>query len=113
MSWPPDVPDFLSKKPSALERLESLSPELINAMTDVEMIHHIHDAALGLAESYQRECQDRSSYGYEDCVLFVAEALVETGAAIDGKLGSQMISKSQQEAKNASQQCFLSDQEQS
>jgi hypothetical protein len=106
MPWHPDVPDFITEKPRALEKIERLSPEVIHAMTHLEMEEHIEDAATGLAKAYHDKCKQRMDYGMDECVLLVAGALSQTGGSIGGEIGSLMVGKSLDEAKQACRRFF-------
>jgi hypothetical protein len=106
MPWHPDVPDFIIEKPHALEKIERLSQDVINAMTHLEMEEHIEDAASGLAKAYHDKCKQRLDYGVDECILLVAGALSQTGGSMGGVMGSLMVGKSMDEAKRACHQFF-------
>lgn len=106
MSWHPDIPDFPAEKPHQLEKLERLPSDIINAMTHLEVEEHIRDAALSLANVYHKKCKKRRDFGYDECVLLVSEALSQTGASIEGKLGPLMVGESNGVAHMACRQYF-------
>lgn len=106
MPWRPDIPDFPGKKPHMLEKLEKLPPEIIHAMTGLEVNEHVRDAANSLASSYHSNCVKNKDYGYNECVLFVSGALSQIGSAVEGQLGIAMVGTSQNSASEACRQCF-------
>jgi hypothetical protein len=106
MPWHPDIPDFPIDKPHALEKLEKLSPDVINAMTKLEISEHIRDAAQSLAKTYHDKCTQREDWGYDECVLLVSGALSQTGGSITGKMGPVMVGKSTEAAHKACRQYF-------
>ena len=106
MPWHPDVPDFINEKPHALEKIERLSPDVMNAMTHLEMEEHIEDAAASLAKSYHDKCKQRMDYGVDECIMLVSGALSQTGGSIGGAMGSLMVGKSLDEAKQACHRYF-------
>jgi hypothetical protein len=106
MSWHPDIPDFLNEKPREIEILEEFTPEMMNAMTGLEVNEHIENAAHALAKSYYNFCQNRTDYGYDECVMIVSGALSELGASLDCKLGTTMVAESISAAKKASREYF-------
>jgi hypothetical protein len=109
MPWHPDIPDFLNEKPHEIENIEKLTVEMMNAMTGLEIDEHIENAAHALAKSYYNLCQNRTDYGYEECVMIVSGALSELGASLDSKLGSAMVGESVHAAKKASREYFPED----
>lgn len=101
MNWRPDIPDFPGEKPYLLEKLENLPPEMINAMTGLEVSEHVRDAANSLARGYHHDCKKNRDYGYQECVLLVSGALSQTGSSLSGQLGASMVGKSQTAASEA------------
>jgi hypothetical protein len=106
MPWHPDIPEFPGGKPRILEKLEKLPPEMINAMTGLEVDEHVRDAANSLAQGYHSHCKKNKDYGYGECVLFVSGALSQLGSSVSGKLGMNMVGKSHQSASEACKQYF-------
>jgi hypothetical protein len=105
MPWPPDVPDFLFKKPLELEKLEKLPPEIIHAMTRVEIDEKIRDAADSLSKSYS-SCPSSELKNYDKCVAVVSGALSETGSSLPGQLGSLMVGTGYDAAQRSCRQFF-------
>lgn len=104
MNWHPDVPDISAKKPRELEKIEKLPISVLNAMTPLELEEKIRDAADGLAKSYMQAAKERATV--DECIIFVAGALTQTGGAIDGKAGAAMVGKSDHAAETACKQLF-------
>lgn len=105
MNWHPDVPDISAKKPRELEKIEKLPPTVLNAMTPLELDEKISDVADGLAKSYMAAANGNATV--EECIIFVAGALTQTGGAINGKAGAAMVGKSGHAAEIACKQLFL------
>jgi|688.fasta_scaffold84469_5 hypothetical protein len=99
MPWPQDVPDFPLKKPDTLEKLEQLSPQILNAMTQVEAEEKIRDAADSLAKSYYKAYKDKGNLS--ECSLIVSGALEQTGGSLPAKFGALMIGKSKEEGERS------------
>jgi hypothetical protein len=106
MPWRPDVPDFPGEKPHILEKLERLAPEMINAMTGLEINEHVRDAADSLADGYHSHCKKNKDYGYGECVLFVSGALSQLGSSVSGQLGLALVGKKHKSASEACRQYF-------
>ncbi len=98
MTFPEDIPDFPFPKPHELEKLEQLPPEVIHAMTPVEVDEKVREAAASLAKSYMLHAPEPN---YEECFLLVSGALTETGGAIPGQLGALLVGTSRQAAEEA------------
>lgn len=106
MACPDDIPDFPFPKPRELEKLERLPPEVIHAMTRVEMEEKIRDAAVSLAKVYML---NTPSADFDECLLLVSGALSETGGSIPGQLGALMVGTSLQTAEDACRDYFPDD----
>lgn len=105
MTRPDDVPDFPFPKPKEIEKIEQLPPEIIHAMTRVEMEEKIREAATSLAQAYFN-CSPSEKANYEECLLLVSAALTETGGAVPGQLGSLLVGTSQKAASEAARELF-------
>ena len=98
MLWHPDVPELEIKKPTEILQFEELSPEILEAMSTMEIHARIDRAAEAVAREYKKE-KDES---YDECVNIVSIALSVTGNAIGGKVGALMVGRSDSSAIQAS-----------
>lgn len=107
MPWHPDIPDLPDlalEKPHALERLEKLPPESLNAMTQVETEERIRDAANGIVTAYSKNRGSKANY--EECVYLVSAALAQTGEALPGNVGKTLVGRSEIAAEEACKLIF-------
>lgn len=102
MSWELDTPEVPLKKSAALEKLEQMSLDQLNAMDRQEVNERIEEAAFGLARAYHKikgsDC--------DTCIGIVHSALSQTGGALGGKVGAIMVATSVQAAENACRVVF-------
>lgn len=102
MSWELDTPQVPLKKTAALENLEQLNPEQLNAMDRQEIDKRIEEIAYGLAKAYRK----MKKGDCDTCIRIVISALRETGGAIGGKFGAIMVGTSQQVAEKTCKVIF-------
>lgn len=102
MSWHPDVPELDIPKPRAIEEIESLGDDVLNAMDTVEIDHRIESAAKQMAHAYVK----KPEISFEGCVDLIAMALSVTGNALGGRVGAHFVAKSKEAAEQAAHEVY-------
>lgn len=94
-----DVPDLPFEKPKKLEDLEETPPQILHAMTSVELEEKVRDAAESLASAYYKHSLQEGSL--DDCTSLVSGVLQQLGSSIDGDAGPVIVGISHHEAHQA------------
>ena len=98
MKYPDDVPELPITKPKQLTNLETLSPEILDAMTEVEATERVEEAAYALACNYRDEVDD----DIDGCIRMVSTALKVTGNSLRSRhIGPKLVAESEALAKEA------------
>ncbi len=102
MVWDLDNPDIPINKPKEIRELEAMGKADRESMPPREMDEKVEDAAEGIARAYKK----LPGSNYQDCLDVVSVALNVTGAALEGKFGTHMLSLSDSEAERACKLIF-------
>jgi len=103
MAWHPDVPDIPIKKPKEIEDLEQMDRAFLDSMPSAEVNEKIEQIAHALARDYKIQVANGS---YDECLQIVSVALILTGSAVGGHIGSSMIAAGNHAALKASKDAF-------